>query len=195
LPSSIDQLDDGRVRLRFTRPWSNGATHQILAPFDLISRLVALVPPPRVHQIRYNGFLAARSEIRHLVIPDRAEPERKVVQLPLFCASEKPTTTAQTSKSTCSSTSNASAHRTPKLQRIGWARLLKRIGYDMGVCPECGAAMRVVQCVLAAETIRAVLEARGLQTRRRSRPPARAPPQLSFGFATGFETSAPAKTA
>jgi len=48
------------------------------------ARLVALVPPPRVHQIRYAGFLAARSKIRVLVIPDRGEPERKVVQLSLF---------------------------------------------------------------------------------------------------------------
>jgi hypothetical protein len=39
----LELLDDGRVRLRFTRPWSNGATHQIMAPLDLIARLVALV--------------------------------------------------------------------------------------------------------------------------------------------------------
>ncbi len=39
----LEQLDDGRIRLRFTRPWSNGATHQVLAPLDFIARLVALV--------------------------------------------------------------------------------------------------------------------------------------------------------
>ncbi len=42
----------------------------------------------------------------------------------------------------------------------------------------------VVQCVLAAEAIRAILEARGEHSSPRTRPPARAPPQLSLGFAS-----------
>ncbi len=144
------------------------------------------MPPPKSHQVRYNGFLAARSKIRHLVIPDRGEPQAKVVQLSLFAPREEPTSPSQ--PSTCNDTS---AHRIPKLQRIAWARLLKRVAdYDMKTCPQCGGVMRVVQCVLAAEAIRAVLEARGDHSSPRSRPLARAPPQLTFGFA-----SAPAKTA
>ncbi len=124
------------------------------------------------------------------MIPDRGEAEREVVQLPLFAPHERPTKTPAPSKSTCSSTcpsssNDAPAHRTPKLQRITWARLLKRIGYEMETCPECGAVMRVVQCVLAAEAICKILAARGErnQNSQRTRPPARAPPQLSFGFA------------
>ncbi len=128
------------------------------------------------------------------MIPDRGELQAKVVHLSLFAPREEPTTTSQPPKSTCPSTSNdTSAHRTPKLQRITWARLLKRIGYEMETCPECGAVMRVVQCVLATEAIRTILEARGLRTSRWSLPPARAPPQMSFGFATASAT--PAKTA
>ena len=193
----LEQLDDGRIRLRFTRPWSNGASHQILTPLDLIARLVALVPRPRVHQIRYAGFLAPRSKIRHLVIPDRAESQASQaqgVQLSLLAPPQEPGTTFQPSKSICPSTSNdTSAHRTPKLQRIAWARLLKRIGYEMERCPRCGAVMRVVQCVLAAEAIRTILAARGGHSHGspRTGPPARAPPQRSFGFAS----STPAKTA
>ncbi len=133
----------------------------------------------RVHQIRYNGFLAARSKIRHLVIPDRGEAERKTVQLPLFATSGESPPTSELPKSTCPSTSTsggASTHRTPKLQRIAWARLLKRIGYEMEMCPECGAVMKVVQCVLAAEAIRKILAARGehSQDSPGTRPPARA---------------------
>ena len=171
--------------LRFTRPWSNGASHQILTPLDLIARLVALVPPPRSHQVRYNGFLAARSKIRHLVIPDRGEPQAKVVQLSLFAPRQEPTSASQLS--ICNDTS---AHRIPKLQRIAWARLLKRVGYDMETCPKCGAVMRVVQCVLATEAIRTILEARGehSQSSPRTRPPARAPPQMFFGFASSTPT-------
>ncbi len=78
-------------------------------------------------------------------------------------------------------------------------RLLKGIGYEMELCLECGALMRVVQCVLAAEAIRKILEARGehSQDSPGTRPPARAPPQpqLMFDFVTGFAASAPAKSA
>ncbi len=129
-----------------------------------------------------------------LVIPDRGESQANGVQLSLLAPRQEPTTTSQLSKSIGPSTSNdTSAHRTPKLQRIASARLLKRIGYEMETCPRCGAVMRVVECVLAAEAIGTILAARGGHSHSSSRtgPPARAPPQLSFGFAS----SAPAKTA
>ena len=80
------------------------------------------MPPPRVHQIRYAGFLAARSKIRVLVIPDRCEPERKVVQLSLLAPRQEPTPTSR--PSSCNATS---AHRTPKLQGMAWARLLRTV--------------------------------------------------------------------
>ena len=174
----LEELEDGRIRVRFTRPWSNGATHQILTPLDLISRLVPLVPPPRAHQIRYHGFLAPRSSIRHLVIPERLPNQKKVIQLSLFTDGDrKPTATVNDNPD------DRPEPRTPKLQRISWARLLKRAGdYDMETCPDCGGVMRVVQCVFAAEPIRAILEARAEQGSPRTRPRARAPPQLVFGF-------------
>ncbi len=89
----------------------------------------------RVHQIRYAGFLASRSKIRHLVIPDRGESQAEVVQLPLFPPREKPATTSQTSKSTCSYrskryrvTSSRSVHEKSISKSGGFCRkrLMKR---------------------------------------------------------------------
>jgi hypothetical protein len=62
-PFSHDRLqltDDGRVRVQFTRPWSNGVDSVTLSPLNFIARLVPLVPRPGVHQLTYNGVLAAR---------------------------------------------------------------------------------------------------------------------------------------
>ena len=168
----LEMLEDGRVRVRFTRAWNNGATHHILNPLDLISRLVPLVPPPRIHQVRHHGFLSPRSRIRRLVIPDRSQDGRRVIQLPLFPSNTHPPPHASNLPE-----KNAEPS-TPKLQRICWARLLRRVGgYDMETCPECGGVMRVTKCVLAAEPIRSILEARGGEREQCARPKARAPPE------------------
>ncbi len=46
--------------LEFTlkRPWADGTTALLLSPQELLEKLSALVPPPRLHLIRYHGVLA-----------------------------------------------------------------------------------------------------------------------------------------
>jgi hypothetical protein len=39
------------------------------APLELLEKLAALVPPPRVHQVRYAGCLAAHSKLRGAITP------------------------------------------------------------------------------------------------------------------------------
>jgi len=57
----------------------------VFEPLELIEKLVALVPVPRGHLVRYHGVLAARARWRPLVVRDRrgepgmpAEPTGKV---------------------------------------------------------------------------------------------------------------------
>ena len=45
----------------FTRPWSDGTTGIKLSPLELLEKLAALVPLPRVHLVRYGGCLAPHS--------------------------------------------------------------------------------------------------------------------------------------
>lgn len=45
----------------------------MLTPFDLLERLVGVIPPPRKNQIRYHGFLAPNSHEREEIIAKRAE--------------------------------------------------------------------------------------------------------------------------
>ena len=44
--------DDEQLTFRLKTPWSDGTTHVLLSPLELIEKLAALVPPPRLKLIR-----------------------------------------------------------------------------------------------------------------------------------------------
>jgi len=70
-PVAQDRLqwtDDGQIRLALRRPWSDGTTHLLFDPVELLERLAALTPRPRVNLILYHGVLGARAAWRSLVI-------------------------------------------------------------------------------------------------------------------------------
>ena len=53
----------------FHRPWSDGTTGIKLSPLELLEKLSAFVPLPRVHLVRYAGCLAPHSTLRDAIIP------------------------------------------------------------------------------------------------------------------------------
>src|SRR5437870_33364 len=59
----------GDLMYTFTRPWSDGTTGITLAPLELLEKLAAIVPLPRVHLVRYAGCLAPHSQLRGAIIP------------------------------------------------------------------------------------------------------------------------------
>ena len=60
--SRLERLTDGRYRIAFKKPWSDGSTHLVLEGVELLARLAALVPQPRAHLTRYFGVLAPRAD-------------------------------------------------------------------------------------------------------------------------------------
>src|SRR3954469_3099803 len=50
----------GQVALQLKRPYRDGTTHIVMSPLELMQRLAALVPRPRLHLIRFHGARAAR---------------------------------------------------------------------------------------------------------------------------------------
>jgi hypothetical protein len=60
---------NGRVRYELKTPWRNGTTHVIFEPLDFISRLVSLIPKPRVNLTRYHGVFAPNSKSRAKITP------------------------------------------------------------------------------------------------------------------------------
>ena len=107
-PFSRDRLtlrDDGNVQLRLKRPWSDGTTHMVFEPLDFLSKLAALVPPPRAHLIRYSGVFAPNAKLRPLVVPKPAD-----IALP------------------CSHPEDDKKDRaSPSSRRASWAQLMSRV--------------------------------------------------------------------
>ena len=175
----IDKLPDGRIRLRLKKPWQNGTTHLVLTPLDLLARLAAMVPPPKMHQIRYHGVLAANANLRSTLVPGK-QPESGE-QLCLF-----------------DSQGHAKPHPgsspTP-LGRVAWAKLLRRtMGYDLETFPACQGPMKVTRFAFAQSEIMEAVRRYGteddLAAMFRDVHPARAPPspQLSLPFSGPAQT-------
>ncbi len=59
----------GQVRYTLKTPYRDGTTHIVLEPLDLMARLAALVPPPRMRLTRFHGVFAPHSKLRAAVTP------------------------------------------------------------------------------------------------------------------------------
>ena len=76
-------LPDHRVRLTLKRPWSDGTYALEMDALALLARLASAVPPPRQHQTRYAGVLAAAAHWRPLIIPPApADPSATAASVP-----------------------------------------------------------------------------------------------------------------
>lgn len=103
--------DKGDVIYKFKKAWSDGTSAIKLSPLELMERLAALVPRPRVHLTRFHGVLAPHYKYRSEIVPK---------------AKEQPSQ-APTDK-----------NKKPSKQRIPWARLLARVfSIDVETCPHC----------------------------------------------------------
>jgi len=60
---------NGRVRYELKTPWRNGTTHVVFEPLDFISKLVSLVPKPRVNLTRFHGVFEPNSQYCARVTP------------------------------------------------------------------------------------------------------------------------------
>lgn len=150
---SLRQLSEDEYAFKLKSPWNDGTTHLILSGMELIEKLAALVPPPRINQVRYHGCLAPNSKIRDKVVPKK--PDEEVLR----------------------KTRGASKNR------ILWAALLKRtFRIDVEVCTHCGGHMRIVAAVTDPSSIKRYLDGVGLPSEIPEIKPARPPPQLDLEY-------------
>jgi hypothetical protein len=83
-----------------------------MSPLELMQRLAALVPRPRLHLRRFHGVLVPNAKLRPEIVP--GEPVN--------------------SNDTANDHGDAPPHSAPA--RISWARLLKRVfAIDSEHCP------------------------------------------------------------
>jgi Putative transposase len=134
----------GDVVLQLKSAYRDGTTHIKMSPLEFRQRLAALVPPPRLHLIRFHGVLAPNARLRAAIVP--APPE--------------------------SEPADEDAHGAPA--RTGWARLLKRVfGIDIEPCPQCGGALKIIAAIDDPAVMVRILTHLGLPARAPPRSPAR----------------------
>ncbi|MEY3123987.1 MAG: hypothetical protein RLZZ573_507 [Pseudomonadota bacterium] len=150
-----------------------------LTPLELIDRIAALVPPPRIHRHRYFGVLAPNSPLRAAVTALTAAPAQ--------------VTTVQMQPDTKSADRGDSTHGPRALDNpiapaaepapikrpahYLWAVLIARI-YEVFplVCPICGGQMRIIAFITHRADIRQILDHIGEESEPPRITPARGPP-------------------
>jgi hypothetical protein len=127
----LTQDANGDVVYIFTHPWSDGTTGIRLSPMELLEKLAALVPLPRMHLVRYGGCLAPHSPLRGAIIPT---PRQQGIE------DEAATDTTS--------------------PRWSWARLLKRVfALYMARCQFCQqGTLRLIAAITHGEVIRKILQ-------------------------------------
>jgi hypothetical protein len=174
-PVAQDRLErraDGKLELSFKKAWRDGTRALVFEPADLIPRLVAAVPPPRWHLLRYFGVLSSHSSRRRLVVPTP----------PVDSTASKPPPARGDQLELLGERDDAPA------PRKRWAWLLAHVfAADVETCPRCSGPMRWAEVATTRGQIARLLAEHGLGPRA---PPVehaklRVPEQLGFGFGAG----------
>ncbi len=150
----------GQVRYQLKTPYRDGTTHIVMEPLDLMARLGALVPPPRMHVRRYQGVFAPHSKLRAVV---------------------RPAHRGMGSQGQGADQDDSAKPATPRHVAMNWAQRLKRVfGVAIERCARCGGKLKIIASIEEREVIAKILahlQKRASDQHQPERPlGARAPP-------------------
>jgi len=168
---SLTLTPEGNVILRLRRPWRDGTRAIRFEPSELLERLAAMVPKPRVNLLIYHGAFAPHAHRRAEAVRralegsqqrGRCEPSSTAVAA--SAGAERPSgaidSRAESMVPTASGPAPTPARAPPgsgyvRPKYFRWADLLERaFAIDVLACPECGGRLRL----LATIEDRAVIE-------------------------------------
>jgi hypothetical protein len=150
--SRLYRLENGDVGYMLKTGWSDGTFAVRFSPMEFIERLVALVPPPRIHLTRYHGVLAPNHSWRSQVVPgngNAVNSEGRVLRRRWMSWAEV-------------------------LKRV--------FKIDLTICPDCGGKVKFVAAVMKREVVVRILSHLNLPTTLPCWIPARSPPSPGFEF-------------
>jgi len=139
----------------------HGSAWLALTQDELLAKLATLVPPPRVHAVRYHGVFAPHAGLRSRVVPDRSA-QRASSPLP---APVSPPVKA--------------LEQLPPLRtyRVPWADLLEKVfALDVLACPECDGRLQLIAFIAQPALARRILDHLGLASTGPPVAPARGEP-------------------
>ena len=142
----LELRPNGNVRLGLKRQWEDGTQSIVFEPLDFLSKLAALVPPPRMHRTRYHGLWASHAKARAAVVP--------------ACAGDAQCPDGHADSRGGTEKAPAGERRS---KRYAWAKLMARaFAIDVLCCAKCGSRMQRIAFVTRPASIRAVLSSVGL---------------------------------
>ena len=155
----LEESQDGGIIYRFKKQWSDGTQAVYFTPQEFIEKLVALIPPPRIHLTRFHGVLGPHHRLRAEVVP--VQPK------------EEPKSDAEVNEA---AKSEKSSPRDPR--RLSWSELLKRVfQIDLTTCPDCGGTLKFIAAIVKRSVVEQILTHLGLPTVPPTFHPPRPPPQ------------------
>ena len=145
---------DDPILLTLKTPWADGTRHLLFAPMELLEKLAALTPRPRINLILDHGVLAPHARWRAQVVAGGALPEIAATAPNLEPHSDD----------------QAASPASPR--HFAWANLMRR-AFDLDVlgCPRCGGRLRLLGTIEDAVAIRAILDSLAVSAERLERAP------------------------
>lgn len=175
---ALDRLsrgEDGRLVYRMKRP-RGGWLFLLLTSDELLAKLATLVPPPRVHGIRYHGVFAPNSRVRARVVPPPPEPDPSDPAPP--AAAPQAHAPAAAARPVDGPAPTSFRDRPARVYRVPWADLLRRVfALDVLACPDCGGKLRILAFITEAAVARRILDCLGLESTTPPLARAQAPPE------------------
>jgi hypothetical protein len=154
----VQRAADGDVILELRHRWADGTTHLRFDPIELLERLAALTPRPRINLVLYYGILGSHAAWRRRLSAPDGERSLKASAVPGGAAPVR--------------------NRTNLL----WAELMRRsFGVDPLTCTHCGGRLRLLAIIEASGVVRRILTHLGLPTEVPPFEPSRAPPLIDEG--------------
>jgi len=133
-------LDDGRVVLTLKTAWTDGTQHLVFEPLELLERLAAITPRPRINLVLYHGVLAPHARWHARVVALGAP------------AGDVPVAAS----SPVSAGDDVTAPVRPRYW--AWADLMRRaFEIDVLACPRCGGRLRLIAIIEDPRVIEAIL--------------------------------------
>ena len=161
----LQLMPDGTAVLELRRRWTDGTTHLVFDPVELLERLAALTPRPRINLVLYHGVLAPRAAWRRAVVPSRVN--------------DREATSASTNEPPACAVSpaDADATRAGRPHNRTWAELMQRsFGFDVLACPRCPGRLKLVALIQDGTMIQRILGHLSLPLNVPTMQPAREPP-------------------
>jgi len=180
----LSRTTDGRILLTLKTEWTDGTTALLFEPVELLERLAALTPRPRINLVPHHGAFAPHSGWRARVVAygrdatvlldadEPSTPPGPPTSPPASPATRSPDPPPEPPVREPAPATDAAS---PRPRAWSWPDLLRHtFAVDVLACPRCGGRMRVIATIEDPVVIRKILTHLGLPTEPPSpRPPPR----------------------